>query len=56
MAQVKSIVSTHDKELANLKEMTKRCEQEFYNMGFTDAKNSCGKVIFKAKRFGFSQG
>ena len=48
LAQVESIVLALDKELVDLKEMIKRCEQEFYNMGFIDAKNSYCKVIFEA--------
>jgi len=56
LAQVESIVSTRDKELVDLKETMKRCEQAFYNMGFIDAENSCDKVIFEARRHGFSEG
>lgn len=40
----------HDKELTDLKKTIKRCEQAFYNMGFTNAKNSCSKFVFKAWR------
>ena len=29
----------------------KGCEQMFYNMDFTDAKNSCGAIVFKARIF-----
>lgn len=49
------MVSAHDKELTDLKEM-KQSEETFYNMGFTDTENSCGPVIFEARRLGFAQG
>ena len=56
LAQVKSIVLALDKELVDLKETMKRCEQEFYNTGFIDAENFYCKVIFKAQRLGFTKG
>lgn len=31
------------------------CKQAFYNMGFTDAENSCSKVDFQAQKRGFSE-
>lgn len=49
------MVLARDKELADLKEMMKQFEQVFY-MGFTDAENSCGLVIFKALRLGSAEG
>ena len=48
LAQVESIVLAFDKELVDLKETMKRCEQEFYNTSFIDAENSYCKVIFEA--------
>ena len=36
--------------------MMKWYEQMFYNMGFTNAVNSCCTVIFKAWRHRFSEG
>lgn len=56
LVKVTSIVSARDKELSNLKETIKGCEQTFYSMGFTDAKNLCDAVIFQAQRLGFSEG
>lgn len=49
------MVSASDKELADLKETMKQFEQVFY-MGFIDAENSCGLVIFKALRLGSAEG
>ena len=34
----------------------KRSEKAFYNMGFTDAKNPCGTVVFEAWQLRFSEG
>ena len=48
LAQAISMVSTRDKELANLKKTMKQSEQTFYNMGFTDVENSYNPVIFEA--------
>nr|POE73632.1 hypothetical protein CFP56_26991 [Quercus suber] len=56
LTQAVSIVSTHDKELTNVKETMKTCEQVFYNMGFTGTENSFGAVIFQARRFRFLEG
>ena len=53
LAKAASIVLTRDKELADLKETMKGCEQAFYNMGFTDAKNLVSAVVFQARRLGF---
>ena len=39
-----------------MKDTMKRCEKAFYNMGFTDAKNPCGVVVFKAWQLRFSKG
>ena len=52
LAQVESIVSAYDKELADLKEMIKRCEQAIYNMSFNNGENSCSAIIFKPWPFG----
>lgn len=46
LAEVSSIVSNRDKELADLKEMMKSCKQVFYNIGFKDAENSARAIIF----------
>ena len=56
LAQAKSVALACDKELTNLKETMKRCEQMFYNMGFTDVVNSCNTVIFEALRHRFFEG
>lgn len=48
-----SIVSARDKEFVDLKETLKTYEQAFYNMGFKDAKDSSGVIIFQARRFRF---
>lgn len=55
-AQAESVVSARDKELTDPKVIMKWCEQMFYNMGFTNAVNSCGTIIFKAWRHRFSEG
>ena len=51
LAQVGSMISACDKGLADLKETMKGCEQTFYNMDFTDAKNSYGAIVFEARIF-----
>ena len=56
LVEAASLVSTCDKELADLKETMKTCEQVFYNMGFKDAKNSAGVVILQDRKFGFAKG
>ena len=54
--KVSNIVSTQDKELANLKEKMKNCEQVFYNIRFKDVENSTRAVNFQARKFGFTEG
>lgn len=39
LTEAMSIVSARDKDLADLKEIMKTCEQVYYNMGFKDAEN-----------------
>lgn len=56
LVEAASLVSACDKELADLKETMKTCEQVFYNMGFKDAKNSAGVVILQDRKFGFAKG
>ena len=56
LVKVSSIVSTRDKELANLKETMKNCEQVFYNMGLKDVENLVGAIVFQARKFGFAEG
>jgi len=34
----------------------KTCKQVFYNMGFKDAENLVGAVVFQAQRFRFLEG
>ena len=48
LAKVSSIVSARDKELANLKETMKNCEQVFYNMGLKDVENLVTAIVFQA--------
>lgn len=56
LAMVSSLVTTHEKELDDLKEIMKNCKQEFYNMRFRDTENSAGPVIFQFRNFGFMEG
>ena len=56
LAKAVSLVSAHDKELVNLKQTMKTCEQVYYNMGFKDVENSTGPMIFLAWKFGFAKG
>ena len=46
LAEMVSLASTHDKELANLKIMMKARKQTYYNKGFKNAENSVGPVVF----------
>ena len=52
MAKVSSIVTACEKELADLKETMKNCKQVFYNMGFKDAEDLAGVVIFLVANLG----
>ena len=56
LVEAASLASAYDKELVDLKETMKTCEQVSYNMGFKDAKNLTGAVIFQARKFGFAKG
>ena len=56
LTEATSIVSTYDKELADLKETMKTCSQVYYNMGFKYAENLAGVVVLQARRFGFVKG
>ena len=56
LAKAVSLVSAHDKELVDLKETMKTCEQVYYNIGFKDVENSTGPMIFLARKFGFAKG
>lgn len=51
-----SIVSARDKDLADLKEIMKTCEQVYYNMGFKDAENQTNTVVLQVRRFEFAEG
>ena len=56
LAEMVSLASTHDKELANLKIMMKARKQTYYNKGFKNAENSVGPVVFQARKFEFIKG
>ena len=56
LAQAESLVSARNQELAYLNGTMKRSEQTFYNMGFTNAENSCSKVVFYARQLRFAEG
>ena len=56
LTEATSIVSTYDKELADLKETMKTCSQVYYNMGFKYAENLAGVVVLQARRFEFVKG
>lgn len=56
LAQAASLVSAHDKELTDLKETLKTCEQVYYNIGFKDVENLVGPMNFQARKFGFTKG
>ena len=51
-----SLVSAYDKELVDLKEMMKNCDQVFYNMVFKDAKNSAEAIVFQVQKLRFAEG
>ena len=56
LAQVESIISDKDKEIADLKVTKAQREDKFYNMGFTDIENSIKPIMFKSHRYGFGEG
>lgn len=51
-----SIISAGDKKIAELKATLEENENKFYNMGFTNAKNSAELVMFQSRRYGFNKG
>ena len=51
-----SLVSAHDKKLADLNNTMKTRNQTYYNKGFRDAENSAGLVVFQARKFSFMEG
>lgn len=56
LAQVESIISDKDKEIADLKVTKAQREDKFYNMGFTDIENSIKPIMFKSRHYGFGEG
>ena len=56
LAQAESIISVMDKEIADLKVAVTQSKEKFYNMGFTNAKNSSEPVMFESWRYGFGEG
>lgn len=56
MAGAKSIITTRDKEIANLKAALKESENKYYNIGFNDAENSAKSVMFENRNYGFGEG
>ena len=51
-----SLVSAHDKKLADLKNTMKTRNQTYYNKGFRDTENSARLVVFQARKLSFMGG
>ena len=56
LAQAKSVISIMDKEIADLKVAVTHSEENFYNMGFTNAENSNEPIMFESWCYRFSEG
>lgn len=56
LADVESVISSRDKEIADLKVALTEREDKFYNMGFMDVENSSEPVMFQSWRFSFGDG
>lgn len=56
LAKVKTVVSTKDKEAADLMVALEESENKFYDLGFADAENSSKPIMFKLWRYGFNKG
>lgn len=48
LADVESVISSRDKEIADLKVALTEREDKFYNMGFMDVENSSEPVMFQS--------
>ena len=56
MAGAKSIITTRDKEIAELKAVLEESENKYYNMGFNDAENLAEPIMFENRKYGFGEG
>lgn len=56
LAKVETVVSTKDKEVADLMVALEESENKFYDLGFADAENSSKPIMFKLWRYGFNKG
>ena len=56
LAQAKSVISTRDKEIADLKVTMVQSNDKFYNMGFADAKNFSKPIMLESRRYKFEEG
>ena len=43
-------------EIVDLKAALEACEDEWYNVGFLDAENSVGPIVYQARRHRFEEG
>ena len=56
LTQAESIVSTKDKEVADLKVALVQSEDKFYNMGFANTENSSEPIMLESQRYEFGKG
>ena len=56
MDSTKSIITTRDKEIAELKAALEESENKYYNMRFNDAENLAEPVMFENRNYGFNEG
>ena len=56
MDSTKSIITTRDKEIAELKAALEESENKYYNMRFNDAENLAEPVMFENRNYGFDEG
>ena len=56
LIQAENIVLTRDKEVADLKVALVQTEDEFYDMGFANTKNSSEPIMFESRHYGLGEG
>lgn len=56
MDSTNSIITTRDKEIAELKAALEESENKYYNMRFNDAENLAEPVMFENRNYGFDEG
>ena len=56
MASTKSIITTRDKEISELKAALEESENKYYNMRFNDVENLAKPFMIENRNYGFDEG